>query len=229
MASLACISCRAKKQRCDRTLPSCMQCANATQPCEYPDQGKRGLPAGFLSALESRLQETERALFYALGELLEGTVEHGPYTGFLNAAQTKSEMVEKWASLPLGDRAQVEAWFLNRRAGGSSSITIRSDDQSGDQSRTQAEPSMEAPTEFRPTHDDIIPGPQVQGSTFLQSPTAATNYRHQSQDLDAFTPSTIGPPLTPVALMSDSHSPADDPQLSTRAQAIVKSRRNIYF
>ncbi|KAI1125088.1 hypothetical protein F5Y10DRAFT_14192 [Nemania abortiva] len=224
MASLACISCRAKKQRCDRTLPSCMQCANAPQPCEYPDQGKRGLPAGFLGALESRLQETERALFYALGELHEGTVERDAYAGLSNPAQTKSEMMEKWASLPLGDRGQVKAWFLNRRAEGSS-ITVRPDGQS----RTRTGLDVTTPTDFEPGQDDITtPGSQMRASAFLQSPTA-NGYRPPSQDADMFTPSAMVPPLTPVALMPDSHSPVHDPGISTRAQAVAKSHRRMYF
>ncbi|KAJ8131160.1 hypothetical protein O1611_g2466 [Lasiodiplodia mahajangana] len=201
-----------------------MQCVNAPQPCEYPDQGKRGLPAGFLSALETRLQETERALFYALSELHEGIIEHGAYSGHSNPAQTKNDMMEKWASLPLGDRAQAKAWFLNRRAGDPWSINVGL----GGQSRTQTGPTMATPSDFGPSHDAISPSSQVQDSTFLQSPTAA-DYRLPSQESGTFTPSTIGPPLTPSALMPDSHSPIHGSGLSTRAQAVAKSRRNMYF
>ncbi|KAJ3574870.1 hypothetical protein NPX13_g4224 [Xylaria arbuscula] len=80
-----------------------------------------GLPAGFLNAVESRLRETEEALFYALSELHEGNIEDRAYAGLSYpraSSQNKSKMMEKWAKLPLGDRAQAKAWFLSQRLGG---------------------------------------------------------------------------------------------------------------
>ncbi|KAL3953469.1 hypothetical protein ACCO45_011425 [Purpureocillium lilacinum] len=60
---IACETCRRKKRKCDRELPTCGQCSNDTSQCRYADQGKRGLPLGFVSALEKRLAETENALY----------------------------------------------------------------------------------------------------------------------------------------------------------------------
>ncbi|RYC63516.1 hypothetical protein CHU98_g2717 [Xylaria longipes] len=74
-----------------------------------------GLTAGFLNAVESRLRETELALFYALSELHDGTIERRTYAGLsdfavgLSSHLSKSDMMEKWANLPLGDRIQTEA------------------------------------------------------------------------------------------------------------------------
>ncbi|KAI0474717.1 hypothetical protein F4859DRAFT_77355 [Xylaria cf. heliscus] len=233
MASLACTSCRGKKQRCDRTLPSCMQCANAQQPCQYPDQNKRcvaiefkaspvlvsidffgrGLPAGFLNALESRLRETELALFYALSELHEGIVERRAYTGLSNSAiglsshLSKSDKMEQWANLPLGDRTQATAWFLSHRtAGDPSSPAVQLDVRP----RTQSYP---APIAFHAglSHDDGPPNSQRRVSPFLQSPTSRV------------------PPLTPMASTSNPDSSAGDLGLSTRVQAVVESHRRLYF
>ncbi|KAI1313781.1 hypothetical protein F5Y03DRAFT_108245 [Xylaria venustula] len=232
MASLACTSCRAKKQRCDRALPSCMQCVNAAQPCHYPDQHKRGLPAGFLNAMESRLRETEDALFYALSELYEGTAEHRTYAGLSNArlgqpsspsAASKTDMMERWTNFPLGDRAQVKAWFLSHRTGDPLSPPAQLELPSASRASSSLS-SLLSPSSVRKTAQ-AGPG---RGDTTPQSsrPTATPSqpFSH-SQELNTFVdrPTTTVPPLTSVA------STSDDLGLSHRVKAIAESRRKIYF
>ncbi|KAK3903292.1 putative binuclear zinc transcription factor [Staphylotrichum tortipilum] len=39
-ARLSCVSCRDRKQKCDRTLPFCRRCAALSHVCEYPDARK---------------------------------------------------------------------------------------------------------------------------------------------------------------------------------------------
>ncbi|KAI0904200.1 hypothetical protein F4823DRAFT_567951 [Ustulina deusta] len=121
MASLACTACRAKKQRCDRrhacnaqTLGSLASTQTNTGgmlrrlQANQPHRRRadwlfdRGLPAGFLNAMQSRLRDTELALFRALAELYEGTVDGREYDGLsAGRLQTKSDMMEEWSSLPL--------------------------------------------------------------------------------------------------------------------------------
>ncbi|KAK9787707.1 putative Zn(2)-C6 fungal-type domain-containing protein [Seiridium cardinale] len=51
--SLACVGCRRKKERCDGFQPVCGPCRNQNRQCCYtPRPKKRGLPAGYVRALE---------------------------------------------------------------------------------------------------------------------------------------------------------------------------------
>lgn len=51
--SLACVGCRRKKERCDGLQPVCGPCSNQNRPCCYASRPKkRGLPAGYVRALE---------------------------------------------------------------------------------------------------------------------------------------------------------------------------------
>ncbi|SPJ86719.1 uncharacterized protein FTOL_11744 [Fusarium torulosum] len=51
--SRACNYCRIRKHRCDGTHPTCSRCSAIHQPCNYgSDDKKRGLPTGYVHALE---------------------------------------------------------------------------------------------------------------------------------------------------------------------------------
>ncbi|KIL86269.1 hypothetical protein FAVG1_10667 [Fusarium avenaceum] len=51
--SRACNYCRTRKHRCDGTHPTCSRCSAINQPCDYGSDGKkRGLPTGYVHALE---------------------------------------------------------------------------------------------------------------------------------------------------------------------------------
>jgi hypothetical protein len=51
--SRACNYCRARKHRCDGSHPTCSRCSAIHYPCSYgPDSKKRGLPTGYVRALE---------------------------------------------------------------------------------------------------------------------------------------------------------------------------------
>ncbi|KAH7191527.1 hypothetical protein BKA60DRAFT_661794 [Fusarium oxysporum] len=51
--SRACNYCRIRKHRCDGTHPTCSRCSAIHQPCSYgSDTKKRGLPTGYVHALE---------------------------------------------------------------------------------------------------------------------------------------------------------------------------------
>ncbi|KAH6645993.1 hypothetical protein BKA67DRAFT_582922, partial [Truncatella angustata] len=116
-ASIACELCRTKKQKCDRKTPVCSQCANAPENCRYPEQNRRGLPAGYLNSLEKRLLETERALFFALAEIHARCTELGDYSDaglrlMKPSSQTKTELVQSWSRNPLDTRNDGRKWFF---------------------------------------------------------------------------------------------------------------------
>lgn len=126
IASIACEPCRHKKCKCDRRLPICTQCKSTPAKCHYPEKNRRGIPAGYVNALEKRLAETERALFFALAEIHAGTVaRHNYESPMLRQAmevsvlsgpipttqQDKAQLMATWAKSPLADREQAYAWF----------------------------------------------------------------------------------------------------------------------
>jgi hypothetical protein len=86
----------------------------------------RGIPAGYVNALERRLAETERALFFALAEIHAGTVACDNYESPMlrqamgvsvlsgpipTTQQDKAQLMATWAKFPLADREQAYAWF----------------------------------------------------------------------------------------------------------------------
>ena len=59
-SSTVCFLCRQRKTKCDRKLPKCTFCIKAKVECQYvPKPKKRGLRAGYVSELESRLERLE--------------------------------------------------------------------------------------------------------------------------------------------------------------------------
>jgi hypothetical protein len=55
-SSASCFLCRQRKTKCDRLLPRCGFCVKAKVECQYvPRPKKRGLRAGYVSELESRI------------------------------------------------------------------------------------------------------------------------------------------------------------------------------
>ena len=38
---LACVSCRARKLKCDRTVPACTRCTRANTDCVYPESRRK--------------------------------------------------------------------------------------------------------------------------------------------------------------------------------------------
>ena len=59
-SSTVCFLCRQRKTKCDRALPRCGFCVKAKVDCEYvPQPKKRGLRAGYVSELESRIDSLE--------------------------------------------------------------------------------------------------------------------------------------------------------------------------
>lgn len=129
-APIACETCRRKKCKCDRKLPSCSQCRSSPEGCLYPEKNRRGIPAGYVNALEKRLAETERALFFALHELHDGEAVHADYqnqppfkalresvlsSDTSSTQQEKANLVASWASRPLENRTQARTWLESMR------------------------------------------------------------------------------------------------------------------
>lgn len=99
-----------------------------------------------MNALEKRLAETERALFFALHEIYDGVAIEGDYEDQLShqaisesalsdrtpsTQQGKADLVASWASRPLESRTQTRAWLESMRRTGNSMINVVHQEEAG--------------------------------------------------------------------------------------------------
>ncbi|KIW13910.1 hypothetical protein PV08_06691 [Exophiala spinifera] len=62
-SATVCLLCRQRKTKCDRVLPRCGFCVKAKAECQYATRPKkRGLRAGYVSELETRIESLEKQL-----------------------------------------------------------------------------------------------------------------------------------------------------------------------
>lgn len=76
----------------------------------------RGLPTGYITALEHRLTETEAALFVHASSrrVPPGDVEQVAHrVGTLNDTTARNARIESWKQLPLTSEADIERWRLD--------------------------------------------------------------------------------------------------------------------
>lgn len=108
---------RYKVTQSDLPRPSCSQCQATSLLCRYQEGGKRGLPAAYMTSLEDRLQETEKALYATLRalqahsgglsvpELLDGHIPTVPMP-----QRSKAEKQSEWKRQPLRTTDDFVAW-----------------------------------------------------------------------------------------------------------------------
>ncbi|TQN69991.1 hypothetical protein CSHISOI_05506 [Colletotrichum shisoi] len=189
---IACESCRQRKRRCDRKL---------------------GIPNGYLNRLETRLAETEAALFRALSGALDG----GPASS-LDAAsspallpqaawtprQNKVDRVQEWDSLPLQTPDDIQAWFRSK-------ATEHSD------------AAIDLPAASPQSLISSVSDPMFAPPPPLRDPGSS------AQDHQSISDSVIEPQLrsvTPVITTPVGRSPAD---AVSKAKELSKSQQNLYF
>lgn len=102
--------------------PSCTQCRLLSLRCRYQEGGKRGLPAAYMTSLETRLAETETALSATMVVLqdsnsISAVNSHlmGSSSASLGRARSKAEKQDEWKRLPLQTSEQLIAWLQTQR------------------------------------------------------------------------------------------------------------------
>lgn len=64
---LACVSCRARKLKCDRTRPACTRCVKVKNDCVYPESRRKPtFKRRNVKELEARLGMSRCTPFFAL-------------------------------------------------------------------------------------------------------------------------------------------------------------------
>ncbi|KAH9210795.1 hypothetical protein DL95DRAFT_393158 [Leptodontidium sp. 2 PMI_412] len=127
----SCESCKRKKCKCDRKLPICGQCAGVVPAisCTYAESNRRGIPGGYVGALEARLIETEIALYKTICSLRSSSANPA-----LDLSRSSSETLPEallqheqgneskvlkmamWKRLPLSTVEEVQSWWDTLRA-----------------------------------------------------------------------------------------------------------------
>ncbi|EQB51250.1 hypothetical protein CGLO_09219 [Colletotrichum gloeosporioides Cg-14] len=207
---IACESCRQRKRRCDRKLPFCLQCSHEPGRCQYPEQSKRGIPNGYLNKLETRLAETEAALF----RVLSGTMDSQTYDAASSPAllsqaawtprQNKVDRVKEWESLPLQTPTDVQAWFRSK--------ATESNDAATDLPAASPQSLMSS------VSDQLaLPQPSVE-RTPMSNPQPVVDIPIEPQFLA---------PMTPVNTAQTGNRNAPDSH--SKAKELSKSHQNLYF
>ena len=126
LSRTVCRLCRQRKTKCDRQLPKCGFCIKAKVACQYlPEQKKRGLRAGYVSELESRIEALEYQIHKtrqqptAEHENIEGLpiqinslTTSGRYPAPHNFLSETNAAVKDMMSLPLSYyHTLAAAWF----------------------------------------------------------------------------------------------------------------------
>ncbi|KAF4903855.1 Depudecin biosynthesis cluster-specific transcription activator DEP6 [Colletotrichum viniferum] len=207
---IACESCRQRKRRCDRKLPFCLQCSHEPGRCQYPEQSKRGIPNGYLNKLETRLAETEAALFRVLSGALDShTYDAASSPALLSQAawtprQNKVDRVKEWESLPLQTPTDIQAWFRSK--------ATESNDAATDLPAASPQSLMSS------VSDQLaLPQPSVE-RTPMSNPQPVVDIPIEPQFLAPMTP--LNTAQTGNRNAPDSHS---------KAKELSKSHQNLYF
>ncbi|KAF8853447.1 hypothetical protein BDZ45DRAFT_77852 [Acephala macrosclerotiorum] len=162
----SCEPCKRKKCKCDRQLPTCGQCVASPRLCKYAESNKRGIPGGYLGALEARLNDTEAALYNALCEIRRlnqsSTFSYTNVSEPISSRQdntSKASRMSEWKQYPLQSSKDVETWWLSFKP--SCELT----DEDHVRERTALELNNRTQAMDWSASDSLpLPGPQAQNS-----------------------------------------------------------------
>ncbi|KAI1076468.1 hypothetical protein F5B20DRAFT_326620 [Whalleya microplaca] len=221
LAAISCERCRDKKIRCNRKVPECTQCMTNSVNCHYPEQNKRGLPAGYVNSLEKRLFETERALFFALAEIHAGKIgldnyESAAARSMKCPVQAKAELVADWSQHPLSNRENARLWFFENQI--PLSTHSRQDGQSTDRDMQASE------IEVWSSADTSQQG-QVIRNASAAMPTDSTSRAQSLGSLNTDPQMAIHDSQDTCELQQS----ATRPKAQGRASLLARSNQSLYF
>ncbi|KAK1593405.1 uncharacterized protein LY79DRAFT_589759 [Colletotrichum navitas] len=168
----------------------------------------RGIPNGYLNKLETRLAETEAALFRALSGVLHSLGSGSASSPALlpqaawTPRQNKVDRVKEWEHFPLQTPDEIQAWFRSKAAG---------------QSDPVPEPLDASPQSLVSSASDPMLAPHP-----VRDPDSMPAQRPLSD-------AVIEPRLrsmTPIATTPVNGVPSDS---VSKAEELSKSQRNLYF
>ncbi|KAF9874172.1 hypothetical protein CkaCkLH20_08155 [Colletotrichum karsti] len=168
----------------------------------------RGIPNGYLNKLETRLAETEAALFKVLsGHLDSQTYESASSPALLSQAawtprQNKVDRVKEWDGLPLQTPNDIQAWYRAKATETNDVITDL--------------PAASPQSLISSVSDQLVIPPSSQRS--MSNPHVANDIPIEPQFMEPMTP--VNTSRGANGGVSESHS---------KAKELSKSQHNIYF
>ncbi|GJC91349.1 C6 finger domain-containing protein [Colletotrichum higginsianum IMI 349063] len=197
----------------DRADGSALQSPIACESCRQRKRRvSQGIPNGYLNRLETRLAETEAALFRALSGALDGgptSLDSASSPALLPQAawtprQNKVDRVKEWDSLPLQTPDDIQAWFRSK-------ATEHND------------AAIDLPAASPQSLISSVSDPMFAPPPPLRDPGSSV------PDHQSISDSVIEPQLrsvTPVITTPVGRSPAD---AVSKAKELSKSQQNLYF
>ncbi|PYH93882.1 hypothetical protein BO71DRAFT_380535 [Aspergillus ellipticus CBS 707.79] len=221
--TVACNSCRFRKQKCSGNKPICSQCHQHNRPCDWPEQLKRGPAKGYIEALEHRLHETESLLLKLLAEVpdsqLSATIHdtqngpnsHATTSGSSSSSSSRSTPphtyapplrlgkrgTDYWKRFPLHTVRDIRDWQQDCLSQGEPATRPSSGPEIGNH------PSASLPQHQQQQQQQPPPLPETDP---LREPTEFNDRRDISPEL----------PLPGIHEIEMSHSPDDGGVLSAK-------------
>lgn len=171
----------------------------------------RGIPNGYLNKLETRLAETEAALFRALSATLDGQtlgLDSASSPALLSQPawtprQNKVDRVKEWESLPLQTPNDVQVWFRSKAA------------ETGDPAAAAASPQSLISSV---SDHAAVRHPSREPASAMPSPHIVVDMAIEPQFIE---------PMTPINVAANSNRGMSE-SLS-KAKELSNSHKNLYF
>ncbi|KAK2039359.1 hypothetical protein LZ31DRAFT_476792 [Colletotrichum somersetense] len=168
----------------------------------------RGIPNGYLNKLETRLAETEAALFMVLSGTLQtpgsGLASSPPLLpqAAWKPRQNKVDRVREWELLPLQTPDEIQAWFSSKAA-------------------ENSDPTPEPPGASPQTLISSVSEPMLAPDCMRDPDTVPTQRPPPDVVIEPRLRS-----MTPASIAPVERVPSDS---LSKAEELSKSQRNLYF
>ncbi|KAK2055939.1 hypothetical protein LY76DRAFT_618238 [Colletotrichum caudatum] len=168
----------------------------------------RGIPNGYLNRLETRLAETEAALFMVLSGTLPGPGSDSASSPAVlpqaawKPRQNKVDRVGEWELLPLQTPDEIQSWFRSKAA-------------------ENSDPAPEPPSASPQTLISSVPDPMLAPDSMRDPDSLPT----QRPPPDVMIEPQLRP-MTPASTDPVERVPSDS---LSKAKELSKSQRNLYF
>ncbi|PLB55210.1 hypothetical protein P170DRAFT_35635 [Aspergillus steynii IBT 23096] len=174
--TIACNSCRTRKQKCSGKRPVCTQCSQHNRRCDWPEQLKRGPAKGYIEVLEHRLHETENALLMVLSRISDEqflSVSERDQSNYLPSPRQEKKGTEYWKEFPLDTADNIRRWQYDNHDNGP---TESSNGEQNSRSRTADNRATVAPSDM--SSPKTTSGLNIRRGIFI--PESISNPRQRS-------------------------------------------------
>ncbi|KEY77852.1 transcription factor C6 [Aspergillus fumigatus] len=167
--TVACNSCRSRKQKVSASAPICTQCFQSHRQCDWPEQLKRGPAKGYIEALEHRLHETEQILLRLLAHMTDEQLSialERNQSPFLRSGKNDAQY---WRRYPLRTACDLRKWqqdcFARTSVAGPPMFSSSRRTDASAQSEVEADEISPGAPESQQTEEQPVPPSEQDPST----------------------------------------------------------------